>query len=932
MKDDLLARTAAFDLQKALDPQLPIEEVEELDENASRIYLSSQSTADSYQLSRYGASLLLNASNIDGFVASSRVLLGDLEDASYIVQPSLYQTPVAGQVDLEAKEKLSVMTFNIRVGDDTLGNGDTGTMAARSPRIANCIKAWMPDTVGIQEASDYLVERLKNYLNPQYEVIGQGRESSCTGESNNILYNRDAVTLLEGGTKWLSDTPDVPGSRFADAGNYNRIFTYGIFKRHSDNLVYMHINTHLDLTDPANKKDGQVIDAFASPYKGKMPILLTGDFNCTEDDEQKAYRYLTLEAGYMDPMYEAEDCFQYHTYPQDGYKQGDVDPQVIDFCLKANSGLLFTKYHVDTSPYPGAEGERAQLTSDHYPIYLEATPYEPIVPFNNEKPDSPASIDNGFAMHDHNFNLVRNESLYQNFATVLGYQSETNGTYVDGSFNRTQHFSIERLGKEGGFLSYRFESDEEALGDLNLVMANNNYVYEGTPSLSELITITLNDEMIDLDGVGLPCFDVRQKYEWQNLVLRDLSFQEGENILTISSKGSECPDQLLLEAFSDANLTGVDYTESVNFNYINLGSEQVTLNQLNRLYPNQRSVSSETDDGVDLTITLLNGEETCLKAGDGVSDLDGTVDFANYRHVTIEGSGALTIAYTSQQDGIFANNLTIKDGATVNLTGFNNAKKSGIKVYGTLTVEGELNISTFGYGIAVTNEGVERGYSRNTTTIASTGKVNIFDCANGIYGWEYSSFYPVVIIEGELDIAASQYGIFLCRGGIYIRGYADVSISSVKSSITRFYKLYVGDGEDGLTTNHANLSCVCSNDNVIYSYDGSKTTLQMSLTFNTLGKVLIESTAGKKKCGIQFATKGNDGDRFLVQCADMTIKGCADAMGSWLSGKKQTVTYSYTGDFNKLTVENCNSIYNASGSYGNASFFGAFTANTVNVI
>ena len=106
----------------------------------------------------------------------------------------------------------------------------------------------------------------------------------------------------------------------------------------------------------------------------------------------------------------------------------------------------------------------------------------------------------------------------------------------------------------------------------------------------------------------------------------------------------------------------------------------------------------------------------------------------------------------------------------------------------------------------------------------------------------------------------------------------------------------------------------------------------MSVVFNTLGKVLIESTAGKKKCGIQFATKGNDGDRFLVQCADMTIKGCADAMGSWLSGKKQTVTYSYTGNFNKLTVENCNSIYNASGNYGNASFFGAFTANTVNVI
>ena len=325
------------------------------------------------------------------------------------------------------------------------------------------------------------------------------------------------------------------------------------------------------------------------------------------------------------------------------------------------------------------------------------------------------------------------------------------------------------------------------------------------------------------------------------------------------------------------------------------------------------------------------------------------INAGNTAKVTVTGNGTLNVTYSTLQDGINANIFDIDEGSVVNLTGFSTEDKSGIKVYKELIVDGEFNISNFGYGQAITKDQAHQIFVK----VGETGKYTVTNAKYGIYSWSTTQKYPNIRVLGQLDISTEEdaiclkkpsdisfegnavvninssegYGIYNSQGSVLLRDSAKVTINSYLGAIRYFNNLIVGNGDNANTTqNQASLKITCINDDVIKTYDKSATG---RIVFNSTGEIVIDASASSKsKTGIQFSNKSQQG--LTIKTTNMKIIGAANAIGAWVTLSSFTTDYNYESPNNKLSVVNCGAIYNS--GYNNSNAFGPLTAETVNVV
>ena len=195
---------------------------------------------------------------------------------------------------------LRCCTFNIRLkndGDDKAGFG----WNVRRDRVANYIREKAIDVVGMQEVLHPqlldLLERL-----PQYDYVGVGRADGKTrGEYSPIFFLKDKFEVLDKGNFWLSETPDVPGSKGWDAA-IERIASYAKLKDKATGKIFMAVNTHFDHVGVmARRESAKLIMRKIQEIVGNRPAVVSGDFNVTEDDE--AYVTMTTDAFRMNDAY-----------------------------------------------------------------------------------------------------------------------------------------------------------------------------------------------------------------------------------------------------------------------------------------------------------------------------------------------------------------------------------------------------------------------------------------------------------------------------------------------------------------------------------------------------------------------------------------------------------------------------------------------------
>ncbi len=264
-----------------------------------------------------------------------------------------------------ATDENVILTVGKRDGTDAIPVMSFNLMAAteskRLESVVETILKYRPAVIGVQEATDMWIGLLNQKLGEVYTIVGDGRSATKGDEHSAILFLKDEFDLVKTETKWLSATPDVPGSKFNEA-HYTRIMTYALLARKSDGKQFLHVNTHLDYgSTPAEEQvkvnQMQVIfDEIAKLNLGDIPTIITGDFNANVGSP--VYNKVIGE-GYSEAAAHIPAADRAPTYHALMGTTGD--PSHIDYIFAkglANDSL----YYICTERIDG------ENVSDHYPI------------------------------------------------------------------------------------------------------------------------------------------------------------------------------------------------------------------------------------------------------------------------------------------------------------------------------------------------------------------------------------------------------------------------------------------------------------------------------------------------------------------------------------------------------------------------------------
>lgn len=188
----------------------------------------------------------------------------------------------AASTALAQTTNLRVMSFNIRYNNP---KDSINAWPNRIDKVSSQILFHQPQLLGVQEALSDQMDDLSQRL-PQYKFVGVGRDDGKKkGEFSAIFYDTTRLQLLQSHTFWLSETPETAGSKGWDAA-ICRIVTYAKFRDRKSRKEFYHFNTHFDhIGKIARRESAKLLLEKVAKISGKLPAVITGDFNATPSDE-----------------------------------------------------------------------------------------------------------------------------------------------------------------------------------------------------------------------------------------------------------------------------------------------------------------------------------------------------------------------------------------------------------------------------------------------------------------------------------------------------------------------------------------------------------------------------------------------------------------------------------------------------------------------
>jgi len=180
--------------------------------------------------------------------------------------------------DTTDAESVNLMSFNVRYG---VADDGANSWKYRKGLVFDTVRKTQADIVGLQEALRFQVDEILGNVEG-YEQFGEEREDR--GEYCTILYNSARFEMVDGGTFWLSEMPDVKGS-FSWGSACVRICTWARLIEKSTGKELWVYNTHLDhVSQTAREKGVELISRRIAERDGEGPVVLMGDFNAGEDN------------------------------------------------------------------------------------------------------------------------------------------------------------------------------------------------------------------------------------------------------------------------------------------------------------------------------------------------------------------------------------------------------------------------------------------------------------------------------------------------------------------------------------------------------------------------------------------------------------------------------------------------------------------------
>ncbi|GAA2444500.1 endonuclease/exonuclease/phosphatase family protein [Actinomadura vinacea] len=266
---------------------------------------------------------------------------------------------IAAPAAFAGDAKVRVMSYNVRLNADA----PPKDWPSRLPLMKNVLRKHQPDLLGVQEALWQQMRDLDGAL-PEHDWIGMGRQGGTRDEFSAIFYRKDRFEVLDFDHFWLSDTPNVIGSK-TWGNNITRMVTWAKFRDRRTGTAFYHVNTHFDhQSENARVKSAELILQRVRGFEAGTPVVMTGDFNAAAEKTQP-YSVLTGQDAFVDTWKTADKRGPaYNTFG--GWKPPVPGGDRIDWIL--TRGDVRTGW-TEIDPYQ----KDGLYPSDHYPVVAHVT-------------------------------------------------------------------------------------------------------------------------------------------------------------------------------------------------------------------------------------------------------------------------------------------------------------------------------------------------------------------------------------------------------------------------------------------------------------------------------------------------------------------------------------------------------------------------------
>ena len=264
---------------------------------------------------------------------------------------SLSSFPVHGE---NYETEITICSFNIRGS-----NMDTGVNAwsNRKKMVIREFGNYQYDIVCMQEP---LIDQIQDFLSIGiYEWLGvSGQGTPDSDVFTPIFYNKKKLNVLDYGTFWLSETPDVV-SRGWD-GKFPRICTWAKFRDIENCRSFYVFNTHLDHVGEVAKLEGaRLICRKIKEMTAEEAVFITGDMNSTPETPP-IHTFLSEFSNSREIATEKSGLAgTAHSYGK-LYPPSQIDYIFVNEYISVTKAITITK---NSDPV---------YMSDHYPIVITA--------------------------------------------------------------------------------------------------------------------------------------------------------------------------------------------------------------------------------------------------------------------------------------------------------------------------------------------------------------------------------------------------------------------------------------------------------------------------------------------------------------------------------------------------------------------------------
>ncbi|KQN35831.1 endonuclease [Pedobacter sp. Leaf41] len=248
---------------------------------------------------------------------------------------------------------INIITYNIRLN---VASDGVNAWPNRKENVKALVKFHDADILCVQEA---LPEQFDALLeNSNFDVVGVGREDGKRkGEFSAVYYDKDRFTKKDGGTFWLSETPDVP-SKGWDAA-LNRVCSWVRLYDRINKKEFLVFNTHYDhIGVKARIESAKLLKRKIQEIAPTLPVVFTGDLNVTPETEAIATikSFLTdAKEVSIEPAYGPNGTFNAFDFNSDLKNR-------IDYIF-VNKGFKVQKFAVLS------DSKDKRYPSDHLPVF-----------------------------------------------------------------------------------------------------------------------------------------------------------------------------------------------------------------------------------------------------------------------------------------------------------------------------------------------------------------------------------------------------------------------------------------------------------------------------------------------------------------------------------------------------------------------------------